>query len=73
MVNARPLFDVELSPTARQHGVAYVHDVQVGAGATLAPGDRVELRDEGGVLFAATVDAVLPTRFGSKYRLLIKP
>lgn len=69
----KPLFSLELSPTARQQGVAYVHDVELDDGQELHPGDRVEIRDEGGAFFAATVEAVEPARFGNKYRLHIQP
>ena len=68
-----PLVDVELTPVARTLAVAYAHDVDLDADQELALGDRVELRDEGGALFAATVEASEPTRTGRKYRLRIGP
>lgn len=69
----KPLFDVELTPVARKLGVTYIHDVDLDADQELALGDRVELRDEGGAFFAATVEAIEPVRIGRKYRLHIKP
>ena len=52
---------------ARQTGVTYLHDVELDAG------DDVQLRDEGGTLWNATVTAVEPVRFGGrKYRLLLR-
>jgi hypothetical protein len=65
--------DVELTPMARQTGVAYIHDVQLDADVGLAVGDNVQLRDEGGVLWEATVAVVEPVRLGRKYRLTISP
>lgn len=65
--------DVELSPMARQTGVAYIHDVELDAGVELGVGDRLQLRDEGGALWDATVAAVEPVRFGRKYRLTMRP
>jgi hypothetical protein len=69
MTAAVPVFDVELSPMARQTGVTYVHDVELDAGVDLAVGDEVRLRDEGGALWVATVVAVETVRLGRKYRL----
>ena len=68
----KALFDLELSPVARQKGVAYLHDVDLD-GDELKPGARIEIRDEGGALYGATVEAVEEARFGDKYRLLIQP
>jgi hypothetical protein len=69
MSAAVPLFDVELSPMARQTGVTYLHDVELDAGVALTVGDEVRLRDEGDALWAATVVAVETVRDGRKYRL----
>jgi hypothetical protein len=65
------IYDLELSPMARQAGVAYLHDVDLDAGQELAVGDRLRVRDEGGTLWAAEVTAVEEVRFGRKYRLRI--
>lgn len=72
MTGAVPFVDVELSPMARQTGVAYIHDVDLDAGVELVVGDEVRLRDEGGERWDATVTAVEPVRFGRKYRLQVK-
>lgn len=65
------VYDVELSPLARQTGVAYLHDVDLDAGEELAVADPVVLRDEGGTLWDAEVTAVEEVRLGRKYRLRI--
>lgn len=65
--------DLELGPVERQLGVAYVHDIDLAAGRTLAAGDRLVVRDEGGNLRAATVERIVPLRFGVKYRLQLGP
>lgn len=64
--------DLELSPTARQTGVAYVHDVELDTGQALAVGDHVRVRDEGGQWWDAAVTAVEEVRLGRQYRLRIE-
>lgn len=75
MTAAISLFDVELSPRARQIGIAYIHDVDLDDGQTLSPGDSVQLRDEGGHLWDAivVVREDVPRGLGHKYRLRIMP
>lgn len=70
-----PVFDLELTPAARRAGVAYLHSVHVDTGHDLAPGDRIQLRDEGGDLWdAEVVDREDTARgVGHKYRLRIQP
>jgi hypothetical protein len=65
-------YDVELSPVARQIGVAYLHDVDLEAGNELAEGARVALRDEGGARWDGVVVAREQLRLGHKYRLEIE-
>ena len=55
------VFDVALGPTARLLGVTYLHDVdfdQDGPNIQLAPGGRVQVRDECGVTHGGVVIAV---------------
>ncbi|WP_416957825.1 hypothetical protein ACNKF0_09525 [Nocardioides sp. T5] len=66
-----PVVDLELSPMARQTGVAYLHDVFLDAGEELAVSDRLTVRDEGGTLWDGEVVAVEKVRLGRKYRLHI--
>lgn len=66
-------YDMELSPVARQLGVAYLHDVDLLAGQELAQGDRLIVRDEGLALWDAEVVAREEVRLGHKYRLRISP
>lgn len=72
MTSATPVFDVELSPVARQNGVTYLHDVDLDTDVELRVGDELRLRDEGGTAWDATVVAVETVRFGRKYRLTIR-
>jgi hypothetical protein len=65
--------DVELSLMARRTGVRYLHDVELSAGQSLAPGDHLEIRDEGGQLHVAIAAASESTSFGHRHRLRIKP
>jgi hypothetical protein len=65
------VYEVELSPMARQTGVTYLHDVFLDAGEELAVGDRLSLRDEGGDPWLAEVMAVESARIGRKFRLRI--
>jgi hypothetical protein len=67
------VYDLELSPTARQAGVAYLHDVDLDASEELAVGDRVMVRDEGGAMWDAEVTVVEEVRLGRKYRLRMGP
>ena len=67
------IYDIELSPVARQLGVAYLHDVSLVAGHEPAAGDRLVLRDEGLALWDAEVVAREEVRLGHKYRLHISP
>jgi hypothetical protein len=66
-------YDVELSPVARQIGVAYLHDVDLDAGEELTEGAPVALRDEGGARWDGVVVARDEVRLGHKYRLEIEP
>ena len=66
------VFDVALGPTARLLGVTYLHDVdfdQDGPNIQLAPGGRVQVRDECGVTHGGVVIAVEETGLGRRYRL----
>lgn len=65
--------DVEISPVERSLGVAYLSDVQLEAGETLRPGDRLVLRDEGGYRYAAVTEEVTPGAYGNRYKLSIAP
>lgn len=67
------VFDVELGPLERASGVASLHDVHLDDNQVLEVGTRVELRDEGGFLHAATVVAITPGEFGRDYELHIQP
>ena len=67
------IYDIELSPVARQLGVAYLHDVSLVAGHEPAAGDRLVLRDEGLALWDAEVLTREVVRLGHKYRLHISP
>lgn len=67
-----PVFDLELSPMARQTGVTYLHDVYLDAGQELVVDDLVGLRDEGGQMWDAVVTAVEEVRLGRKYWLRIQ-
>jgi hypothetical protein len=65
----KPVFDIEITPVQRSLSVAYLHDVDLDDDQTLAVGDRIELRDEGGFYYAATVEAIEPARLGRRYRV----
>lgn len=67
------VFDLELGPLERQLGVAYLADVDLDDGQTLALGDRIELRDEGRYYHAAVVESIEPGRYGKRYRVRIRP
>lgn len=69
-----PVFDLELSPMARQSGTTYLHDVYLDADDQVAPGDRVLIRDEGGDIWVGDVGARCAAgRAGHKYLLRIWP
>lgn len=69
-----PVFDLELSPMARQAGVTYLHDVYLDADAQVATGDRVLVRDEGGAFWVAEVGEREVVRFGGhRFALRIEP
>lgn len=70
-----PTFEVDLTPMAREAGIAYLHDVYLDAGRKLATGDRVRLRDEGGALWDGEVETRQEDSrgLGHKYRLRIQP
>lgn len=69
-----PVFDLELSPMARQSGTTYLHDVYLDADDQVAPGNRVLIRDEGGDLWVGGVGArTAAGRAGHKYLLRIRP
>jgi hypothetical protein len=71
MIDPVMVYDIELSPVARQLGIAYLHDIDLPAGEELSQGDHVVLRDEGFALWDAEVVAREEVRFGHKYRLHI--
>ncbi|MBD3926100.1 hypothetical protein IEZ26_15860 [Nocardioides cavernae] len=66
-----PMFELEVSPTARRIGVMYLHDVYLDADQNLAVGDSVLVRDEGGTLWVGEVTGRDDARLGHKYRLQI--
>lgn len=59
----------EVGPAELAAGVVYVHDVELEDDVELAVGDRVEVRDGGGVFRAATVHE----RHGNRWKLVIEP
>lgn len=65
-IGAVRVVDVELGPVERQLRVVYLGAAQVEG--WLHVGDRLKLRDEGGVLHAGTVEAVE----GRRYRVVIE-
>lgn len=65
----RVVIAVEVPPHARPHGFVYVHDAQLDGDENLAVGTRVEIQDEGGFMWAATVDEITAERVGRRYRL----
>lgn len=74
MTMRTPLLDVELNPTSHRTGTVYLDSVELDADQVLQVGDRVELRDEGGAIYTATVVALREARFGGlKYTLKIQP
>jgi len=63
----------EVGPLQRSTGTVYVHDVELDGDENLQIGDRVEVRDEGGGLWAATVEAVTSDELGRRYQLAVRP
>jgi hypothetical protein len=63
----------EVGPLQRSTATVYVHDVELEGDENLHIGDRVEVRDEGGELWAATVEAVTRDELGQRYRLSLRP
>lgn len=61
--------EVELSPVACKTGVLFVNDVDLADTQPLAVGADVDVRDEGGHVHKARVEATRPARFGTMYRL----
>jgi hypothetical protein len=58
-----------VGPAELDAGKTYVHDVELDGDENLAIGDRVEIRDEAGRMFAATVT----DRIGDRWQLTIQP
>jgi hypothetical protein len=63
----------EVGPLQRSTGTVYVHDVELDGDENLQIGDRVEVRDEGGELWAATVEGVTSDELGCRYQLSLRP
>jgi hypothetical protein len=63
----------EVGPLQRSTSTVYVHDVELEGDENLQVGDRVEVRDEGGGLWAATVEAVTRDELGRRYQLSLRP
>lgn len=63
----------EVGPLQRSTGIVYVHEVELDGDENLQIGDRVEVRDEGGGLWAATVEAITRDELGSRYQLTLRP
>jgi glycyl-tRNA synthetase (class II) len=59
----------QVGPAELAAGCTYVHDFELDGDENLAIGQRVEIRDHAGALFAATVDS----RDGNRWRLTIRP
>lgn len=64
---------VELSALTRQLGYTEISDVHLDDGQTLAVGDAVLLRDEGGFPIDARVVEVTLAKIGHRYRLRLNP
>jgi hypothetical protein len=63
------LIPATVGPAELAAGHAYVHDAELDGDEELAIGMRVEVRDEAGRLFAATVT----DRTGHRWQLTIQP
>jgi hypothetical protein len=63
------LIPAAVGPAELAAGRTYVHDVELDGDEDLAIGMRVEVQDESGRLFAATVTG----RVGSRWQLTIQP
>lgn len=59
----------QVGPAELSAGRAYVHDMELDGDEELSVGTRVEVRDEAGRLFAATVT----DRIGSRWQLTLQP
>jgi hypothetical protein len=59
----------QVGPTELAAGRTYVHDMELEGDEDLSVGLRVEVRDEAGRLFAATVT----DRVGSRWQLTLQP
>lgn len=59
----------QVGPAELAAGRAYVHDTELDGDENLTVGMRVEVRDEAGRLFAATVT----DRVGSRWQLTLQP
>jgi len=59
----------QVGPTELAAGCTYVHDFELDGDEDLEVGQRVEIRDHSGALFAATVES----RHGNRWRLTIRP
>ncbi|MEX2620808.1 MAG: hypothetical protein WD250_11390 [Egibacteraceae bacterium] len=59
----------EIGPMELEAGVAYIHDLELDDDVALEVGQRVEIRDGGGKLRAATVT----NRIAPRWRLSIEP
>ena len=67
------VLEIEITPVQHSLGVVYLHDVDLEHDQSLAVGDRMELRDEGGFSYPAAVEAVEPARLGRRYRVRLQP
>jgi hypothetical protein len=63
------LIPATVGPAELAAGRIYVHDVELDGDENLAVGMRVEVSDESGRMFAATVT----DRTGSRWQLTIQP
>lgn len=58
-----------VGPAELEVGRTYVHDVELEGDEDLVVGQRVEVRDDGGRMFAATVTG----RVGERWQLTFQP
>jgi hypothetical protein len=63
------LIPASVGPAELDAGCTYVHDAELDGDEELAVGTRVEICDESGRMFAATVTA----RVGQRWQLTIQP
>ena len=66
---SNPVVPAHVGPAELAAGRAYVHDMELDGVEELSVGTRVEVRDEAGRLFAATVTE----RIGSRWQLTLQP